>query len=172
MKTLSNPQRFSLDDLYIIENRSVVNTTTISDFHRMFYKQATKETTNERKNMAIKEINRPILRELRQDIKAALGSVEEKHGITFTFNNISFSSTEMSTRLQGVIGTDPEEIAKKEWEKHAVFFGLTEADFGREVIVQGKKLTLVGIRPRSPKFPIIAQNAIGKKFKLPVAAVR
>jgi len=113
-----------------------------------------------------------VLKQVRQDIKDALASVEDKHGIVFDFNNISYGDDHFSLRLKANVGSDVSEIAKKDWNKYAVLFGLTEDDFGATFKYGGETYKIVGIKPRSKKYPLIVENEKGKKYKMPVDAFK
>jgi len=113
----------------------------------------------------ITSFTRPTLREVREDIKEALKSVEEKHGIKFTFGSIRFDDSKMNTRLVAHVGTDTSDIAKKEWDEYCTRFGLGLHMFGKSFRSAGDVFTIVGIKPKSPKYPVIAMNNKGMKYK-------
>lgn len=118
------------------------------------------------------KFDRATLRMLRPDIEEALKGVGEKHGITFTFNNIRFSDDMFSTRLEARVGENSDDHAKADWDKNCWRFGLKPEDFGKTFSYAGTSYKIVGIKPRSRKFPVIAENLAGKKYKMPVEAIR
>jgi len=121
----------------------------------------------------IKSFTRPLVKDLREAIITVLNTVESQYGITFTFNNIRFSDNSFSTKLEARVGTNSNEHAKAEWKQNSWAFGLSEHDFGKTFIHNDAGYTIVGIKPRSPKFPVIAMNHMdGKKYKMPVDLIK
>jgi hypothetical protein len=67
-------------------------------------------------------------------------------------------------------------VASKEasdFKRLASKYGLSPDDLGKEFVgVNGKKFKLLGCKPRSSKYPLVAEEVgSGKKFKLTTAAV-
>ena len=120
----------------------------------------------------IQKFDRNNLATLRNDIDEALRSVGEQHGITFTFNSIRYSDNMFSTRLEARVGEDSTEHARNDWNKNYWKIGLQKEDFGKTFVYGGQSYTVVGIKPRSSKFPVIAERSDGKKFKMPVEVIR
>ena len=55
-----------------------------------------------------------------------------------------------------------------EFALHAHLFGLTEDDFGKGFMSpRGDRFTLVGLKPRNRKYPVIGKDSSGRRFKFP-----
>lgn len=117
--------------------------------------------------MELTKFDRASVKELRGAIKDALASVEASYGITFEFNTIRFSDRDFSTRLQARVGSDVKDHAKADWDATCGLFGLKPEDFGRTFTYAGNTYKVAGIKPRSKKYPIIAENAAGTRYKMP-----
>jgi len=62
--------------------------------------------------------------------------------------------------------------AKQEWAVNCWRFGLTPAQFGATFLFRNKSYTIIGIKARSPRFPILACNAQGKAYKFPADVIK
>jgi len=126
-------------------------------------------------------ITKNWLQVLRADLQAALTPVATKHKVALTVGGITYSPTEATIKLEvatiepdGTVNT--KEVA--EFKRHAQLFGLEPDDLNRTIQVdfgwQGRKEpgTIVGIKPRSVKYPILVRReSSGKLFKLPLDRV-
>lgn len=103
-------------------------------------------------------INRALVKQLREEVNAALASVAEKHGITLEVGGITYSDNHFDAKLKGrTISEDGvDEHAKKEFEVYASRFGVKPEAFGVEFDMPGTgKVEVSGITPRSRKYPIL-----------------
>ena len=117
------------------------------------------------------KITRPMLKTLRVEIDAALKEVLEKHGLSGSIGNIKFDDSSFRTTLTVNAG-DVSDAAEAEFKKHCKFFGLEASDFGREFTSNGRKFTVCGIKPRALKYPILAVDARGSKYKFHASAIK
>lgn len=130
----------------------------------------------------IKEFDKQNLKTLRADIDAAFASIRQKHGISISIGNISYSPEKATSRVTMVaigdpsLASDPRAVAQaklqSDFKLYAPSFGLKPEQYGA-IIKHGRDTyKLVGFSPRSPRFPILATNiANGKTFKLPESAI-
>ena len=62
---------------------------------------------------------------------------------------------------------------RAEFTRYAASFGLKAADFGQIVTIDGKRFKIVGLKPKSRKYPVLGQVVGGDKvFKLALNSVR
>ncbi len=104
---------------------------------------------------------------IRKDMKLALSMVESTHNLEFDIGKITYGSHTFRVSLEAAIGKDGEEanLARTKWDKECYAFGLTRADFGKKFIsFNGTIYTIVDIRPRATKRPIVAENDEGTSF--------
>lgn len=112
------------------------------------------------------------LNTIRTDLNAALAVVAAKHGITLDFKNISYSDNSFRTTLHGSSSESAVDNNKSEFERYAARFGINVTAFNETFINRGDTFTIVGIKPRSHKYPILAkQRSNGKTYKMPMSAI-
>jgi len=120
----------------------------------------------------IERFDRPTAKKMREAINTELASLEEYFGVTVNLGNIRYSDDSLSVKLELRVGGDPEEHARKDWEKNCAFYGFKAEDFGREFTYALDTYKVVGINPRSRKFPLVAERVKnGKQYKMPVSVV-
>lgn len=108
-----------------------------------------------------------------KEAEKALEEVGKKHGVHFEFGNIRFTasnfrSTLKATKVAGDV-EDPKAIERAKFEADAAkVYGIDPEDYGRAFKIRGKNFTLVGLKPRARKYPLIGRNgADGKLYKFP-----
>ena len=89
------------------------------------------------------------------DLKAHVGNA------SFTDNNVTFK-IELSTIAEN---GDVLNKASEDFKLFAGVYGMKPEDFGKSFKANGHTYTICGLKPRSDKYPIIAQREDGKKFK-------
>lgn len=118
----------------------------------------------------IKLDDKSDLKLLREELATALGAVEASLGVTITLGTFRYGPDEV--RIQASVtqeGLDAHAVAFK---RHAADFDLKGADLGAEVTLNGRKCRLVGIKPKSRKYPILVERVSdGKRFKFPASSV-
>jgi len=57
------------------------------------------------------------------------------------------------------------------FRSNAKLFGFEPDDLGKEFAYQGQSYTICGLRPKSRKYPVIAQSDNGKNYKFPCRSV-
>jgi hypothetical protein len=130
----------------------------------------------------IKAFDKQNLKTLRADIDAAFAAIRQKHGVSISIGNISYSPEKATSRVTIVavgdpnLASDPRAAAavkmQSDFKLYASSFGLKAEQYGA-IIKHGRdSYKLVGFAPRSPRFPILATNLTnGKTFKLPESAI-
>ncbi len=123
-----------------------------------------------------KTIQRSDLRAIAADINAALETVGEKHGITLTTGNSTYSDRDFTMRLKGVVcvGDDGEAIDGDQliFERESILIGVSADKYGTTFDNLGKTFTICGLNRKAKKYPIIAKDAAGKKYKFPAAVAQ
>jgi hypothetical protein len=128
----------------------------------------------------IQQFNSKNIDTIRAAIDAKLQEVSQEYGIALTIGGMRYSASEITTRLTvKSIGSDIKEgesiqeaSDRAEFDRYAQSFGLKPEYFGQVVIVNGKRFRIVGIKPRSSKFPILVQEVGSDKvFKLKVSSI-
>lgn len=121
-------------------------------------------------------INRAFCVKFRTELERDLAALGKKHGLVITGGNAKFSANELTMQVKcSVIAGNGEVFSreKEDFKRCAVMFGLKPSDLGKKFTnFDGKTFEIVGMMPRSRKFPVLAQTANGKKFKFPAAHVK
>jgi hypothetical protein len=119
----------------------------------------------------ITRFDKANLMQFREEFRKAVADLEKKTGVGISLGNISFESNRFTTKLTVAILDSGESVEQVEmrsnFERYAYLFGMTPQDYGKSVSSGGKLYTLVGIAPRSTKFPLIGKSADGRFYKLP-----
>lgn len=124
-------------------------------------------------------INTNTLKAFRGDFAKAVAELEKKHGIKLNLGNIRYDAESFRTTMTAVntketksagITASPEAL---DFKQYAESFGLKATDLGRVFINRGDKYKIIGLKPRSHKYPIIAERVIGgQRYKFSVAAIK
>jgi len=121
----------------------------------------------------VKSFNRKNIRQINNELEAALKQVAEKYGIEVKLGNTRFTDDNFSTKVQvATIGQDGIAMSKEatDFNRHKTALGIN-MELGQEFQRSGKTYTIVGLKPRSKKYPILAKCSDGKRYKLPVDLV-
>lgn len=119
----------------------------------------------------IKEFDRTSIRLMESAVSDALGNVGEAFGVEFKAGRGQFSPTQFTFRLHVTIaGAEPQEA--QDFRQYADLYGLKPDDLGRTFLDRNRRFTIVGLLPRSQRYPVLAQNDRGTRYKFPVEAVK
>jgi hypothetical protein len=118
---------------------------------------------------AIRSFDRATVQALGEEITAAITAVCERHGLEVQQEGGKFDPgtyrCSFAIRVPGEQAVDGDRV---EFALHAHLFGLTEDDFGKEFRSPcGERFTLVGLKPRNRKYPVIGKDAAGRRYKFP-----
>lgn len=130
----------------------------------------------------IKSFDKQNLGQLRKDIDSALLQIRQKHGVTLQIGNITFSPEKATARLTMVavgdptVASDPRAAAlakaEAEFKRSAASFGLKPEQFGATFNFGRDQYKLTGLKPRSPKRPVLGTSLTdGKTYVFPESAI-
>ena len=123
-----------------------------------------------------KTIDREFLRKLRDELDQYLVEVGDKYGVEITLGNATFTPVRASFKLEIACVSDDGEVHTKEAEdfkRYARQYGLRPDHLGQQFTYSSNTYVLLGCKPRSTRFPIVARRlADGKTYKLPHDMVR
>lgn len=113
------------------------------------------------------------LKTIRNDIDAALATVEAKHGVKFNLGNIRFNSNDFRAKLECVSATNasgntvnPDQV---KFEANAFMFGIKKDAFGKTFKIGKSNYKITGLNPRRHKYPVSAiRVASGRSYKFAV----
>ena len=108
--------------------------------------------------------DKSILRNLRDDMNAALASVADKHGITIAVGNASYTDTTVTYKIDCVVIGD-DGVAK---DKYRVTLENLYPHYVDKPCKIGGRLraTVVGYNSRGHKYPFMVKGLDGKKYKV------
>ena len=110
------------------------------------------------------KITRAFLKNIRDEINAALAPLAEKHGVAFHAGNASFQDHKATFKLEVMVG-GVEDAAKRDWDSCCSLYGFKPEDFGRTFWSGSDQFTICGIKPRSRKYPILGKSKRGAVYK-------
>lgn len=120
--------------------------------------------------MAITTMDRAAIREIDAKMREALEAVAAELGLELEVGGGSFDPG---------VGTFKPKVTFKlataglnEWARWAPLLGLEVSDLGREFESRGRTFTIVGVAPRSTKYPVLAKGTDGRTYKFTEAGVR
>ena len=128
-------------------------------------------TSPEPKSKKITSFDLANVRELDAAIMEALKKVGEAYGVEFKEGRGRWTPTRYECRLDVLTaGTEPQEV--QDFRQCAAMIGLKPEDLGRAFFIQGRRLTIVGLLPRSLRYPILAEDGDGTRCKVAVETVK
>ena len=120
--------------------------------------------------MPISKITAAIARDIDADIRAAVASVEAKWGVNISVGGGTYGDDHFTTKLKtSIAGVD---MKKKDWDRYSFRFGLKPEQYGTKFTYAGETFTVVGLRPKARKAPVIGTNAHGKEYIFPASALK
>jgi len=121
----------------------------------------------------VTSFNRQNIRQINSELEAALKQVAEKYGLEVKLGNTRFTGDNFSTKVQvATVGEGGITMSKEatDFNRYKTILGIN-MELGQEFQRSGKTFTIVGLKPRSKKYPILAKCSDGKTYKLPVDLV-
>ena len=114
----------------------------------------------------ITQFNKPQLTTLRRELNSELEQLGARLGLTITSGNISYETNsctvQIKAQIKGQLTRNQQSIGM-----HASLLGLNNIKYGSVLHSQRNgALTLVDYKPRSPKYPWIAELTNGNQVKL------
>ena len=117
--------------------------------------------------------NRQNIRQINSEIEAALKSIANKYGVEVKLGNTRFTGANFTTKVQvATVGEGGITMSKEatDFNRYKNSLGIN-MDLGQEFERSGKTYTIVGLKPRSRQYPVLAKCSDGKTYKLPVNLV-
>lgn len=114
-------------------------------------------------------ITRQALKEIDADLREALKSVAEKHGLEVEIRGGSFDSESYRPKVEFKTATADEDM----WNTWADLYGLSNVKFGDEFQSQGLTFRISGVSPRSSVRPVLATRVDdGRQYKFTEDSIR
>ncbi len=120
-------------------------------------------------------MNRDTARAIERQALALLAPMEGDGRLKIAVKGGSIGTTFVNLRIEfAEVGEGGVAESKEtaDFKALARFYGLSADDLGRQFVFRGERLTIVGLKPKSPKFPILGRNGSGKVYKFPAESVK
>lgn len=117
--------------------------------------------------------NRQNIRQINAEMEAALKAIANKYGVEVSMGSTRFTGANFTTKVQVATVAEGGITMSKEatdFNRYKTILGIN-MELGNEFERSGKTYTIVGLKPRSKKYPILAKCSDGKTYKLPVSLV-
>lgn len=115
------------------------------------------------------EINRETAKQISAEAQEALQAVAERHGLEVTVGGGSFDAGSFRPKIEFKTA----EADESEWARYAPLFDLPADAYGQEFTSSGRRFRITGIKPRSPKWPVVGVDVTtGQTFKFTVEGVQ
>lgn len=119
----------------------------------------------------VTKFDRPTCRRVAAVVESAVSAALVDFGLTVKTKGGSFNDGVYTMKLEIALPGGAENAAKLEWDSLCDLYGFVGEDFGRTFVSNGKMYTICGIKSRAQKFPIIAVDREGRRFKFPAGRV-
>lgn len=123
-------------------------------------------------------MDRKTLRAISAKIELAIkeANLETNYGVRVSVKGGSYSDKNATLRLEiADVGDDGTVMSREaqDFEAYASAYGLSPDDLGKKFSQLGNEYEIVGLKPRSKKYPILAKRVgTDRIFKFPSATVQ
>lgn len=109
------------------------------------------------------------IKQMRAEMNQALSKISERYDVAIEIGTIRYSDTGFTAKVEGVVTADPEDLEKvakaKFLREIAGDYRIREEDFGKKFTENGRQYRIVGFNSRAHRYPVIAENINGVKYK-------
>ena len=112
----------------------------------------------------ISKFDRPNVKIIHAEINSALSIIAKKYGLSLSTGTLSFSDDKFTVRITGL-----SVCSKKEdgYSTHP-----TSLIGNQFMSSNGIKFKIIDYKPSRPKYPIVAENTSGTRYKFTLDAVK
>lgn len=119
--------------------------------------------------------DRQKVRDIRDQLNELLESYSKKWGVAMSVGRCTFTPDNITFKLQIAAIGEHGEVKTQEAEdfKFCAFkYGLKPEDLGKKFQYAREEYTIIGCKPRSYRFPILAKRQDGVTIKFPADSVK
>ncbi len=116
----------------------------------------------------ITNLDKPTVKYIRKRLETAVKPLAKELGVVIDLGNCTFQTSNCRFQLKvAVLDPNGKPITEEidSFRSNAKLFGFEPADLGKEFTFQGRSYTICGFKPKSRKYPVIAQSDNGKNYK-------
>lgn len=123
--------------------------------------------------MKISSFDRNTVKNLRNDIDAALAALSKKYGIEISAGNATFTSSNVTYKVQAAVKAAGGITMTKEASDFNLYANRVLADYklGQTIELQGKEYVIAGWKARAQKNPVIVTRD-GKSYRVSTAMIK
>ncbi len=125
--------------------------------------------------MTITQFNKHNLAQISSRLEIALSTIAEETGLDIQLGSCRYQNKSATYKvIVKTVGEDGK-VFDEDAANFAVFarqYGLHEQDMGRKFVSNGTEYTICGLKPRAHKYPLLAKNSQGKRYKFGAAYVK
>ena len=131
-----------------------------------------------KKTKPVAQFNQTNVKAILEECREALKPIAERHGLTLDRKGRTYAGDALPVMFQLLVkelNADGQEMTTdgKAFVRYASEFDLDPADLGKEFTSRRRAFRIIGLLPRSPKYPILAVNVeTGKTHKFPTEMVK
>ena len=108
-----------------------------------------------------------MLKAFRVDFAEAVAALETQYKCKIALGNITYDAQSFRSKLEVVMQNEDGVVETKEridYKSHCRLFDLKPEWLGRSFAINDKTWTVVGLKPRATKRPVVVQAADGKEY--------
>lgn len=116
----------------------------------------------------ITKLDKPTVKYIGKRLKTAVKPLAKELGVMIDLGNCTFQTSNCRFQLKvAVLDSNGKPITEEidSFRSNAKLFGFEPADLGKKFTFQGQSYTICGFKPKSRKYPVIAQSDNGKNYK-------
>ena len=118
------------------------------------------------------KINKQTLKQFRLSFEKAVESLESEFEVKVNLKNITYGDVSFHGKMEVTNGANPQEVARNSFEQDLKKYGswfpeIKMEHFEKGFMYLGKRIYIVGFKPRSPKYPIVYKDESGSRYKAP-----
>jgi hypothetical protein len=120
-------------------------------------------------------MNRDTARAIERQALALLAPLESDGQLKVAVKGGTIGKTFVNLKIEfAEVGKDgvAESREAADFKAMAKFYGLSADDLGKQFVSRGERFEIVGLKPKSQKFPILGRNRTGKVYKFPAESVK
>jgi hypothetical protein len=123
--------------------------------------------------MKITSFDRTTVKNLRNDIDSALAALSKKYGIEITAGNASFTSSNVTYKVQAAVKSSNGMTMTKEASDFNLYakYSLPGFNLGQAIDLQGKEYVIAGWKARAQKNPVIVSRG-GKTYRVSTEMIK
>lgn len=123
--------------------------------------------------MKISSFDRNTVKNLRSDIDKALATLSKKYGIEITAGNASFTSSNVTYKVQAAVKAAGGVTMTKEASDFNLYANINLPGFklGQTISLQGKEYTIAGWKVRAQRNPVIVTRD-GKSYRVSTEMIK